>query len=68
MGASSVTGVSGAGDSEGLYKAANTCGCGCSRESEEPVEPVRLGCYVKHVAGNQAKYIAGGGATKITVC
>ena len=53
MGATSVTGVSGNGDSNGLYKPELQCGgCGCG-SADEPTPPVRLPtyCTVKYGAG-----------------
>jgi hypothetical protein len=69
MGASSVTGVSGPGDSEGKYKPGNNCGCSCGDpDEEEPKERVKLGCYSRAVSPGPKVYRARGGSQKIRVC
>lgn len=48
MVASSVTGVSGPGDSNGKYKPKNNCSCSCCCGSESDVPNINLikkGCY-----------------------
>lgn len=56
MGASSVTGVSGPGDSLGQYKpylhcGGCACGCGSPNCEPEPTPPVRTGCSVPYRSG-----------------
>lgn len=68
MGATSVTGVSGPGDSDGKYKPENNCGCGCGGEEEEKKPPVKLGCYVRTKTQGVRTYRFGGGGTSIRVC
>lgn len=71
MGASSVTGLSGPGDSHGMYNCANSscssCGCGCGKEEPE-VEKRKQRCYTKLVVGSRTKVKAGYSSTKIRVC
>lgn len=66
MGATSVTGVSGPGDSGGLYKPELQCGgCGCgSKDEPEPAEaPSKIGCYVRSKTGGVTTSRTGGGIT-----
>ena len=71
MGASSVTGLSGPGDSHGKYNCANSscgsCGCGCGKEERE-VEPKKCKCYTKIVVGSKTKVKVGCKATRLRVC
>lgn len=70
MGASSVTGVSGPGDSKGKFKPDNNCGCGCGCKKGDclpPAPPVKIGCYVSLKTGGSV-YHKTGGSTRIGVC
>ena len=68
MGATSVTGVSGHGDSGGQYKPENNCGCGCGTPDEEEEVKVKLGCYTRYRTQGSTTYKVSGGAGKIQVC
>jgi len=68
MGATSVTGLSGPGDSEGKYKPANNCGCGCGDAEEEERKEVKLGCYTRYTAQGNRTYRVSGGSASIKVC
>ena len=70
MTASSVTGV-GPGDSHGLQKKENHCGCPCCGGT--PTEtvsnpPVKRGCVTNYSVGRSARYASGGKASSIKVC
>lgn len=69
MAASSVTGR-GPGESHGLQKRENHCGCACGGPVEETTStpPAKIGCVTKHVSNNRAKYSSNGGNTSIKVC
>lgn len=71
MAASSVTGVSGPGDSKGKYKPENNCSCSCccGNEKKELVNKnKKLGCYKKY--SNYSKTIKNttGSKLKIKIC
>lgn len=69
MTASSISGLSGAGDSNGKWKCGNQCGgcgCGCGEETP-PTPPRKRGCYTKQNAGNKSNLKTGGGSN-IKVC
>jgi hypothetical protein len=69
MGATSVTGVSGPGESNGKYKPDNNCGCGCGKKDEdEPQEKIKLGCYVKHQTQGFSGYNSCTNSVNIKVC
>ena len=69
MGATSVTGVSGPGDSEGKYKPANNCGCGCGdQDEEEPRERVKLGCYTRYSTQGSTTHSVCRGGVSTKVC
>lgn len=69
MGATSVTGVSGPGESGGKYKPENNCGCGCcGPDEEEPTEKVKLGCYTRYRTQGTKTYRVGGGVVNTRVC
>lgn len=56
MVASSVTGVSGPGDSKGKYKPENNCSCSCccSNDMEEKSEKLKKkGCYITYKIKNK---------------
>jgi hypothetical protein len=71
MGAKSVTGVSGPGESHGRYKPDNNCGCGCGcnkGKCDKPVSsPAKLGCYVRTRAQGIGAYKTGS-SSSIQVC
>jgi hypothetical protein len=69
MGASSVTGISGPGDSHGQQKPKNHCGCGCCNNftEEEHQAIMKRGCVVNTKASGPARYRSGGGVT-VKVC
>jgi hypothetical protein len=70
MGASSVTGVSGPGASQGKYKPELHCGgCGCGGDGDEtPTRtPNRPGCVVNS-KGTQKTSINVGSSNGIKVC
>lgn len=53
MAASSVTGT-GPGESHGLQKPENHCGCGCGGSKQETPKPPqrRIGCFSRHVVNS----------------
>lgn len=68
MGATSVTGVSGPGESHGLYKPelhCGGCGCGCGKANcnETTTPPSSIGCYIVNRAGGGTTIRSGGGLT-----
>ncbi len=69
MGATSVTGVSGPGDSKGKAKPDNNCGCGCGckKDCPKPINQVKVGCSVSLKVGGSISYNTGGSG-RITVC
>jgi hypothetical protein len=70
MAASSVTGT-GPGESHGLQKPENHCGCGCGGKPEEAKRPARrrLGCVRRHSSPSHAvKHISSGGHGGHTSC
>ena len=61
MAASSVTGVSGPGDSLGRYKPENSCGCGCGSTEDTGTTPiVKRGCYTTLNVNCPSSYKIGG--------
>lgn len=70
MGASSVTGVSGLGMSNGLYKPETSAGCGCGGPATVTVAPVtvKTGCFVTVRTGNVTAIRAGSSGVTIKTC
>lgn len=56
--ASSVTGVSGLGDSNGKYKPKNNCSCSCCGNAldQQPVNKKKIGCYKNYKICNKFNY------------
>lgn len=51
MAASSVTGVSGLGDSNGKYKPQNNCSCSCcgvAAENENKNKKIKSSCHIRY--------------------
>lgn len=70
MAASSVTGR-GPGDSGGLQKPENHCGCGCGEKQADPKKPPRrrLGCVTRHsMASPVVGHASPSGASGHTSC
>lgn len=72
MGATSVTGVSGPGDSYGKYKPELHCGgcaCGCGSNCEpEAVEQPRTTCYLTYKSGGTIISRSGSAAISVKGC
>jgi hypothetical protein len=71
MGASSVTGVSGAGDSHGKFKPENSgsCGCGGGGQTVTPAVKVRKSvCSVSYQSQGTAHYRVTSNVRAIRVC
>lgn len=70
MGASSVTGVSGFGDSQGKYKPENNSGCGCGgTTTETPTVTVRKTvCSISYKTQATAYYRVSSGARNVKAC
>jgi hypothetical protein len=69
--ASSVTGVSGPGDSNGKYKPSNNCSCSCScGSSKEETTPVvkKNGCYKNYKYCKCSTVNKSGNVLKIKTC
>lgn len=68
--ASSVTGVSGPGESNGKYKPANNCSCGCCGSTEEETTPVIIknGCYKNYKLCKCTPISKSSNALKIKTC
>jgi len=69
MAASSVTGR-GPGDSNGLQKKENHCGCACGGTPTETTSnpPLKRGCVTNYVSRKNAQYTSNGGHSSIKVC
>jgi hypothetical protein len=70
MVASSVTGVSGPGDSNGKYKPQNNCSCSCcgnNANSESAGNANKVGCYKKYKSCSGLAYKTKG-FLKIKTC
>lgn len=69
MAASSVTGK-GLGESKGLQKDENHCGCACGGKPTETVSnpPLKRGCVTNYVSKKGTSYSSGSGGTSIKVC
>lgn len=70
MAASSVTGT-GPGESNGLQKPENHCGCGCGGKPDEIKKPVRrrLGCVRRaSMASPVVRHSSSGGSSRHTSC
>jgi hypothetical protein len=70
MAASSVTGT-GPGDSRGLQKPENHCGCGCGGKPDEAKKPARrrLGCVRRHSSSSPVvRHNSSGGSSGHTSC
>lgn len=69
MAASSVTGR-GPGDSHGLQKKENHCGCPCGGSPTEVVSnpPLKRGCVTNYVAKKNTRYTSNGGYSSVKVC
>lgn len=69
--ASSVTGVSGPGDSQGKYKPKNSCSCSCAcgdqTETQQPTNK-KTGCYKNYKTCVGSSYKINGGILKIKSC
>ena len=64
MGASSITGVSGPGMSNGLWKPENNTGCGCGKGvTPPPSNPIKPPCHINITTGNTTTVRVGGIAT-----
>ena len=72
MGATSVTGVSGPGDSNGKYKPELHCGgcaCGCQGdECNPPAESEKVGCYISYRSGGNAILRNGNSIVNVKGC
>lgn len=70
MVASSVTGVSGPGDSNGKYKPENNCSCSCccsnKTENSQNIE-IKKGCFNNYKIGKNMSYKFGN-KLKIKTC
>lgn len=69
--ASSVTGVSGPGDSNGKYKPANNCSCSCccGDNKNETVEKTKKnGCYKKYKICKNFTYKSGNASSRVKTC
>jgi hypothetical protein len=69
MSASSVTGI-GPGESHGMKKPANNCGCPCGSTPEEVVSnpPLKRGCVVSYSYGSKTVYRSGQKQASAKVC
>jgi hypothetical protein len=67
MGAATVTGISGPGDSHGQQKPKNHCGCGCCRFTEEESHGIiKRGCVTNcRVSGPTSVRVGGGVSVKV---
>lgn len=72
MGATSVTGVSGPGDSHGVYKPDLHCGgCSCSCQGdncEPPTVRPRESCYIAYRSNGGFTFRSGTGSVTIRGC
>jgi hypothetical protein len=71
MAASSVTGVSGPGDSKGKYKPENNCSCSCcceSNKNSEIIKKNKKGCFVKHKTTHRVIKNKSGFRLNIKIC
>lgn len=69
--ASSVTGLSGPGDSNGKYKPQNNCSCSCccdNSKKEINLNKNKKGCFSKYKICKQTKYKLSSGSTNIKIC
>lgn len=70
MGATSVTGVSGPGMSNGKFKPANNNGCGCGgKPKQSPVTtPSKNVCKVRYKTGGVGGYKSNSGGIATNTC
>jgi hypothetical protein len=71
MTASSVTGVSGLGDSNGKYKPQNNCSCSCcgSIENNKEHKKIKNSCSIRHNCCDSSSSIKISGENfKIKIC
>jgi hypothetical protein len=71
MVASSVTGVSGPGESNGKYKPENNCSCSCccgKSEPQEQLKKIKIGCYTRYSSPTSNNYKISNVSSGIKIC
>ena len=72
MAASSVTGVSGPGESNGKYKPENNCSCSCccgqNKNQEQPTKTIKKGCYKRYSSSILNNYKISNNISGIKIC
>lgn len=69
--ASSVTGVSGPGDSQGKYKPKNSCSCSCAcgdQTETQQKSSKKNGCFKNYKFCGSSSYKSSAGILKIKTC